>query len=78
MEWVFWLEFSKAVQRRGTRENTPEIGSRVGEKCFGGIWGNHAELRRDLFWGNLIWVIFWVLAGDPREAVEEGGQLVYI
>jgi hypothetical protein len=35
-------------------------------------------LRRDLIWGNLVWVIFWVLAEDPREAIEEGGQLVYI
>jgi hypothetical protein len=29
--------FGEGVQRRGVHVNTPEIGSRVGEICFGGI-----------------------------------------
>jgi hypothetical protein len=37
-----WIGFENLriwgqVQRRGARVNTPEIGSRVGEFCFGGI-----------------------------------------
>jgi hypothetical protein len=40
------------VQRRGADVNTPKIGSRVGEFCFGGILGIHAVLRRELIWGN--------------------------
>jgi hypothetical protein len=34
----FWvLEVWGQVQRRGVHVNTPEIGSRGGEKCSGGI-----------------------------------------
>jgi hypothetical protein len=34
-------------QRRGVHVKIPEIGSRDGEKCFGGIMGFYAELRRE-------------------------------
>jgi hypothetical protein len=49
------------VQRRGGGVNTPEIGSRDGINCFGGISGFHAELRREIKWGNFIWWFlgFW-------------------
>jgi hypothetical protein len=66
------------VQRRGTHVNTPEIGSRGEEIVFGGIWGIHADLRRDLKWGNLVLMVFLVLGRDPRELIEEGGQLVLL
>jgi hypothetical protein len=45
--------FEKAVQRRGVRVSPLKIGSRDGVLCFGGILENHADLRRDCFWGNL-------------------------
>jgi hypothetical protein len=45
---IFWGQ----VQRRGTHVNTPKIGSRDGEKCFGGIQRFYAELRREFIWGN--------------------------
>jgi hypothetical protein len=67
--------FERQVQRRGTHVNTAEIGSRDGGLCFGGILGNHADLRRDLFWGNLKLAFFWVLLGVPRRGSEEGGHL---
>jgi hypothetical protein len=41
---------------------------------FGGILGNRAELRRELFWGNLNLDFFGVLGGGPRRVTEEGGQ----
>jgi hypothetical protein len=48
IERKFWVGiFLGVVQRRGGRVNTPEIGSRDGEICFGGIMGFYAELRRE-------------------------------
>jgi hypothetical protein len=70
------LGFGGEVQRRGVHVNTPKIGSRVGQMCFGGILEIHAVLRRDLFWGNLFWGFLGVLLGVPRSATEEGGHLV--
>jgi hypothetical protein len=61
------------VQRRGARVNTPKIGSRDGGNCFGGIQRFHADLRRDLFRGNLKWDFFEVVGGNPRGVTEEGG-----
>jgi hypothetical protein len=55
---------------------TPKIGSRVGQKCFGGILGFHAVLRRDFEWGNLNWEFFGVLLVSPRGACEEGGPFM--
>jgi hypothetical protein len=68
--------FEGQVQRRGGRVNIPEIGSRVGVFSFGGIYGIHAVLRREYNWGNLFWMIFEVLVGDPRGAGEEGGPML--
>jgi hypothetical protein len=62
------FDFWRKVQRRGTDVSTPEIGSRGAIKCFGGILRFHAELRRELKWGNLVWVFFGVLLGEPRGA----------
>jgi hypothetical protein len=56
--------------------STPKIGSRAGLFCFGGILGNHAVLRRELFGGNLFLVVFSVLGGSPRGSIEEGGTTV--
>jgi hypothetical protein len=64
-------------QRRGTHVSVPKIGSRVGIKCFGGIWGFHAVLRRELNRRNLDLAFFWLLGGCPRGSVEEGGQFVF-
>jgi hypothetical protein len=84
---VVWTEFGKffgidfwggQVQRRGADVNTPKIGSRVGEVCFGGIWGVHAVLRRELGWGNLDLAFFGVLLVGPRGPTEEGGHYVCI
>jgi hypothetical protein len=47
------LEFLGELQRRGVRVKLPEIGSRDGVFCFGGISGIYAELRREYCWGNL-------------------------
>jgi hypothetical protein len=69
----FWGQ----VQRRGVHVNTPEIGSRVGVFCSGGIWGFYAVLRREYCWGNLVWGFFGVLVGFPRRGSEEGGRLVF-
>jgi hypothetical protein len=55
--------------------NPPKIGSRGAVLCFGGIWGCHADLRREFVWGNFNLLFFWVLGGSPRRAVEEGGHL---
>jgi hypothetical protein len=41
------LDFGGIIQRRGGRVSTLEIGSRVGDLCFGGILGGHAVLRRE-------------------------------
>jgi hypothetical protein len=71
---ILGIDFGKAVQRRGAHVFPPEIGSRDGEICFGGILGNHAELRRKSFWGNFIWSFLRVLLVSPRGACEEGGQ----
>jgi hypothetical protein len=38
------LIFEGPVQRRGADVNIPEIGSRVGQLCFGGISGFYAVL----------------------------------
>jgi hypothetical protein len=75
-----WIEFLEIwvlgrVQRRGTDVNPLKIGSRDGVKCFGGISGFYAELRRECFWRNWNLVIFGVLLGDPRRGGEEGGPL---
>jgi hypothetical protein len=67
--------FESQVQRRGGRVNTLKIGSRDGQKCFGGILGFYAELRRDLDWGNLELGFFEDLFGGPRGATEEGGPM---
>jgi hypothetical protein len=47
-----WKDFGNFVilgvgQRRGADVKLPEIGSRVGELCFGGIYGFYAVLRRE-------------------------------
>jgi hypothetical protein len=68
------LKFWGAVQRRGGRVNIPEIGSRVGETCFGGIQRFYAELRREYFWGNLDLMFFGGLGGFPRGGVRRGGN----
>jgi hypothetical protein len=75
-----WIEFLEIwvlgrVQRRGVHVNIPEIGSRVGIKCSGGISGFCAELRRECFWRNWNLVIFEVLVESPRREGEEGGHL---
>jgi hypothetical protein len=68
--------FEIRVQRRGARVNILKIGSRDGQKCFGGILGFYAELRRELIWGNWDWGFFGVLVVSPRRLVEEGGPMV--
>jgi hypothetical protein len=67
--------FGGRVQRRGVHVNILEIGSRGDAFCIGGIFGFHADLRRELDWGNWELVFFGVLVGTPREATEEGGPL---
>jgi hypothetical protein len=64
------------LQRRGAHVSTPERGSRGACLYFGGILGSHADLRREMRWGNLGLAFFWVLLGDPRGGNEGGGQLV--
>jgi hypothetical protein len=71
-DWFFW----DRVQRRGADVNTPKNGSRDGQMCFGGISEIHADLRRELFRGNLKLVFFWGLFGFPRGGTEEGGPMV--
>jgi hypothetical protein len=61
------------VQRRGAHVNTPEKGSRDGGNCFGGIQRFHADLRREMFWGNFNLVFLMGLGVVPRGGVEEGG-----
>jgi hypothetical protein len=49
----FWsIGFLEEFQRRGAHVNVPEIGSRVGVYCIGGILGFYAELRREFNRGN--------------------------
>jgi hypothetical protein len=77
-----WKEFGFGIfgeefQRRGVHVSTPKIGSRGALLCFGGILGNHADLRRELFWRNSDLLFFEVLAVVPRERVEEGDQCVF-
>jgi hypothetical protein len=75
IERICWLRiFGGRVQRRGAHVNTPEIGSRGEEICFGGILGFHAVLRRKFIWGNLVLVFFGILGVDPRGGIEEGGN----
>jgi hypothetical protein len=73
--WKFfeWIGFLGQVQRRGTHVNIPELGSRVGAFCFGGILRVHADLRREFWWGDLGLGFFEDLLGDPRSSIEEGG-----
>jgi hypothetical protein len=71
------LGFFGVGQRRGARVNIPEIGSRDGVLCFGGILGNHAVLRRDSVWGNFNLEFFEVLGVGPRGSIEEGGRFVF-
>jgi hypothetical protein len=44
LDWFFWPNFGKVVQRRGVHVNTPKIGSRDGELCIGGILDFYADL----------------------------------
>jgi hypothetical protein len=71
------LGFFEAGQRRGAHVSVPKIGSRAALLCFGGIWGVHADLRREFWWGNLDLVIFGLLGGFPRGVIEEGGRFVF-
>jgi hypothetical protein len=66
------------LQRRGVHVSTLEIGSRGDKKCFGGIYGFYADLRREVDWRDLKWDFFCVLVGGPRELTEEGGPLVFL
>jgi hypothetical protein len=75
--WKF-LEFGIfgiRIQRRGVHVSIPKIGSRAGLYCFGGIWGPHADLRREFEWGNFNLGFFWVLFVVPRRYTEEGDHL---
>jgi hypothetical protein len=72
------LSFFGVRQRRGAHVSVPKIGSRDGVLCFGGILGVYADLRREIGWGNLDLMFFSVLLVGPREAIEEGGQLVFL
>jgi hypothetical protein len=67
-EFVIWGK----VQRRGVDVSPPEIGSRDGVLCIGGISKIYAELRRELGRGNLRWGFFGGLGGFPREGVRRG------
>jgi hypothetical protein len=72
---TFWeIGFFGAGQRRGTHVSIPKIGSRAGLFYFGGIWGFHADLRREFSWRNLDLMFFWVLGVGPRRGSEEGGH----
>jgi hypothetical protein len=74
---LFWIfGFWGKVRRRGTHVNIPEIGSRDGECCFGGILRFHADLRRECFRGNLVLAFFRDLGGSPRGCTEEGGRFM--
>jgi hypothetical protein len=46
------LDFWRKFQRRGAHVNTPELGSRGEESCFGGILRIRADLRRDFVGGD--------------------------
>jgi hypothetical protein len=78
--WKFFgkLGFWGKRQRRGVDVRTLEKGSRGGERCFGGIFGNRAELRREWCWGNWDLIVFCVLGVEPRKGVEEGGPMVCV
>jgi hypothetical protein len=77
VERKFWVGiFWGVVQRRGGRVKTPEIGSRDGVLCFGGIMGFYAELRREFKWGNFDLGFFEGLTVVPRDGIEEGGRLL--
>jgi hypothetical protein len=62
-----------AGQRRGADVSVPKIGSRDGVLCFGGILRTHADLRREIVWGNFNLLFFLSLGGSPRVSIEEGG-----
>jgi hypothetical protein len=70
-------EFLGVGQRRGAHVSIPKIGSRGVLLCFGGIWGCHADLRRELWWGNFKLGFFGALGGSPRGCTEEGGHFVF-
>jgi hypothetical protein len=72
--WFFWGNLS----RRGTHVNIPKIGSRAGEKCFGGILGIHAVLRREIKWRNWDLGFLGVFLVVPLGATEEGDHLVLL
>jgi hypothetical protein len=76
LDWGFCRIFEKAVQRRGVHVSTLKIGSRDGVLCFGGIQRFYAELRREYYGGNLVWVFLRILLVSPRGATEEGGHYV--
>jgi hypothetical protein len=70
--------FGGRIQRRGGRVNIPEIGSRDGQKCSGGILAFYADLRREFWRGNLNLEFFEIMGGTPRGGWEEGGPLLCI
>jgi hypothetical protein len=71
------LGFFGVGQRRGVHVSTPEIGSRGELFCFGGILDSHADLRREIVWGNLDLVIFGVVGVVPRKSIEEGDHCAF-
>jgi hypothetical protein len=73
--WIFGWDFWNVVQRRGVHVNIPEIGSRDGGICFGGILWFYAVLRRECFGRNLDLGFFWFLFEYLRDSLEEGGPL---
>jgi hypothetical protein len=68
----------RKLQRRGTHVNVPEIGSRGEEKCFGGISGIYAVLRREFGWGNLDLVNLGFLSGGLTWGWRRGDHLCAI
>jgi hypothetical protein len=73
--WIFGWDFRNEVQRRGVHVNIPEIGSRDGGICFGGILWFYAVLRRECFGRNLDLGFFWFLFEYLRDSLEEGDHL---
>jgi hypothetical protein len=52
--------------------SVPEIGSRDGLFCLGGIWGCHADLRREWFGGISIYSFFGFWAVVHVELLRRG------
>jgi hypothetical protein len=73
-DWNFW----RNRQRRGAHVSVPEIGSRATLLCLGGIWGSHADLRREFKGRNLNLGVFGILGVVPRGVTEEGGHYVLL